>query len=290
MKRGYANTPEGQIHYFTEGEGEPLILMHATGSSRQFWKLIPLLSKQYHVYAFDHLGEGGSDPVPPNVSIHDMAQAFIHAMDDLGIEKAHLFGLHTGNKVGTEMAAGWPSRVGGYILIGNTHSIMANQEELNAALGAQVAASLRRFPPEPNGAHLVKQWAADFSRLTATWWNTNTLGSEALTPELFERRKERIIDFLQLRENHEVYRAIFAFDLGARMRDVKAPTLIVEIEVPSEEHLGRQGQKLVQLIPGSRLATVVNATGGSTMEVKAEEFAKLTLDFLATVPRLMVTA
>lgn len=288
--RGYATTPEGQIHYTTAGDGEPLLLLHQTGSSRQFWKLIPLLAKHYRVFALDNLGAGNSDPLPPNVRITDMARSFIHAMDDLGILKAHIFGFHTGNKIGTEMAAGWPSRVDGLILCGNTHSIVADHEGLNAALMAVVASSLRRYPPEPSGAHLLKQWAADFNRLAATWWGTATLDREELTEELFERRKERVIDFLQLRDNHEVYEAIFAFNLGARMCEIKAPTLIIEVEIPAEEHLGRQGAKLIQLVPNSRLATVHHRSGGMAVEAKAEEIARLLLDFLHTLPPSQVSA
>jgi pimeloyl-ACP methyl ester carboxylesterase len=206
-------------------------------------------------------------------------------MDDLGIPKAHIFGLHTGNKIGTEMAAGWPSHVAGLILCGNTHSIMADHEELNAALGAVVASSIRRYAPEPNGAHLLKQWAADFSRLSTLWWATGSIDGEELTAELFARRKEQALDLLQQRDIHEVYRAIFAFDLGARMRDIQAPTLIIEVETPSEEHLERQGKKLVKLVPNSRLATVSHAGGGIAVEAKAEEFARLIVGFLQALPR-----
>ncbi|MFN8559844.1 MAG: alpha/beta hydrolase [Dehalococcoidia bacterium] len=282
--RGYATTPEGQVHYIEEGAGEPLLLLHQTGSSRQFWRLMPLLARRYRVIALDNLGAGNSDPLPPNVQINDMARSIIHAMDDLGIGRAHVFGFHTGNKIGTEMAAAWPERVAGLILCGNSHSIMADHEELNAALGAVVASTVRQYPPEPSGAHLLKQWAAEFSRLSATWWATNDYEGAALTPDLFERRRERIIDALQLRDNHEVYRAIFAFDLGARMRDIKAPTLIVEVRVPSEAHLAPQGPKLIRLVPNSRLATVTLPAAGMAVEVKADEMAGLVLDFLATLP------
>ena len=46
MKRAYAEIPEGQIHYRIEGEGEPLLLLHAAvASSNEFAKVIPFLSK-----------------------------------------------------------------------------------------------------------------------------------------------------------------------------------------------------------------------------------------------------
>jgi len=280
MKRGYADTPQGQIHYTTAGEGEPLLLLHQTGSSRHFWKLMPLLAEKYRTFSPDNLGSGNSDPLPPNVQIADLARSIIDFMDFLEIQKAHIFGFHTGNKIGTEIAVAWPSRVDRLILCGHTHSIMAEHEALNAALRAVVASSLRKFEPEPDGSHLVKQWAADYASVTNLWWDPAMFTLKNLTPELFQRRKERVMDYLQLRNVAEVYRAIFAFDLGARMREIKAKTLIIEVATPPEAHLGRQGEKLLKLVPGSRLATVEHDAGGLVVEAKAEELARLTLDFL----------
>jgi pimeloyl-ACP methyl ester carboxylesterase len=280
MKRGYADTPHGQIHYMTMGEGEPLLLLHQTGSSRQYWKLMPLLAGSYRTFAPDNLGSGNSDPVPPNVRISDLAGSMIHFMDSLGIEKAHIFGFHTGNKIATEMAVAWPSRVNHLILLGRTHSIMAEHEALNSALMARVHSSIRQFEPEPDGSHLMKRWAADFGMVANMWWDAANLGREKLTPELLQLRKERIIDRLQIRDLAAVYAAIFAYDLGAGMRQIKAKTLIIEVATPEEKHLGLQGERLVKFVPGSRLATVEHTTGGIVVEAKAEELAKLTLDFL----------
>jgi pimeloyl-ACP methyl ester carboxylesterase len=280
MKRGYVDTPQGQIHYTTAGEGQPLLLLHQTGSSRQYWKLMPLLARRYRTFAPDNLGSGNSDPLPPNVQITDLARSMVDFMDFLGIEKSHIFGFHTGNKIATEMAAAWPSRVDRLILCGQTHSIMAEHEALNTALKAVVGPSIRKFEPEPDGSHLMKQWAADFGCVASMWWNTTNFGREKLTPELLKRRRERVIDQLQIRDVAEVYRAIFAFDLGARMQQIKARTLMIEVVTPQEEHLGRQGEKLVKLVPNSRLATVEHTGDGIVVEAKPEELAILILDFL----------
>lgn len=281
MKRGYADTPEGQIHYFTAGKGDPLLLLHQKGSSRQYWKLMPLVADKYRTFAPDYLGSGNSDPLPPNVQIADLARNMVHFLDFLGIEKAHIFGFHTGNKIATEIAASWPSRVDHLILCGHTHSIIPEHEACNAAIMTLAGPSIQKFEPQADGSHLLKHWAADFGSLVSMWWDTSNLAGEKLTAELFQRRKERVIDQLQLRDVSEVYKAIFAFDLGAKMRQIRTRTLIIEVATPQEEHLGRQGEKLVKLIPGSRLATVAHTAGkGLAVEAEAEELARLILDFL----------
>ena len=154
MKRGYADTLEGQIHYTVDGTGEPLLLLHQTGSSRTFYKLIPLLSKEYRVFAPDNLGEGNSDRLPPNFEIRDMARSYIHFMDALDIEKTHIFGFHTGNKIGTELSAGWPSRVDGLILCGQTHSIQADHKDQVAVMGAMERPELV-VPSNPDRGDLL---------------------------------------------------------------------------------------------------------------------------------------
>lgn len=280
MKRGYADTSQGQIHYTTAGDGKPLLLLHQTGSSRQYWKLMPLLAQRYRTFAPDNLGSGNSDPLPPNVRIADLARSMVELMDALEIDTAHVFGFHTGNKVGTELAAAWPARVDHLVLCGNTHSMMADHEALNAALAAVVASSIRKFEAAPDGSHLVKQWAAEFGQLTGIWWNTGGPEPETLTEDLFRRRRERVVDHLQLRDVAEVYRAIFSFDLGARMRNIQAPTLIIEVATPQEAHLGRQGELLQRLVRGSRLATVTHTAGGMAVEAEAEALARLVLGFL----------
>lgn len=291
MRRGYADTLEGQIHYTVDGTGEPLLLLHQTGSSRSYHKLMPLLSKEYRVFAPDNLGEGNSDPLMPNAEIRDYAQSYIHFMDALGLEKAHIFGIHTGNKIGTELGAGWPSRVDGLILCGQTHSIQADHKDQVAVMGAMERPLLRKFQPSPDGSHLFKQWATEFNTLTAIWWGTGSLLEEKLTPELLQLRRGRVLDILQARNLTEKYRAIFAFDLAGRMRDIKVKkTLIVEIRVPEEVHLNPQGPKLLKIIPNSRLVTVQHPGSGRAIEAKADEIAEIILSFLKEVREARTTA
>lgn len=142
---------------------------------------------------------------------------------------------------------------------------------------------LRKFESSPDGSHLVKEWATQFNYLSTIWWGTDVVAKEKLTPELLQHRKDRVLDVLLLRGVTEKYRAIFAFDLGGRMRDIKVKTLVIEIRVPAEAHLSPQGPKILQRIPGSRLVTVQHTGVGRAIEVKAEELAENILSFLKEV-------
>ena len=113
MRDGYADTPKGQVHYVTEGEGEPLVLLHKSPrSARMYRRVIPLLSPRYKVCALDMLGYGYSHPSPKvDDVLLALAENIVEVFDALEIEKAHLFGLHTGAAVAAETAAGWPDRL-----------------------------------------------------------------------------------------------------------------------------------------------------------------------------------
>ena len=61
IKRAFLDTPEGQVHYYTGGAGEPLLLLHQTpqASDSNFGELTPMLiKKRYFAIAMDNPGYG----------------------------------------------------------------------------------------------------------------------------------------------------------------------------------------------------------------------------------------
>src|SRR5688572_13097875 len=109
MKRGYATTRLGQMHFATAGEdkGTPLVLLGQSGRSWRMYKAVAeQLSNDLRIYAPDYPGSGSSDPLPPGTSFEDIAAAFIDFLDDLGLKDAYVYGMHTGAKIGAAMAAG----------------------------------------------------------------------------------------------------------------------------------------------------------------------------------------
>ena len=88
MKRRYVDIKGWQIHYRIEGNGEPLILLHAAvSSSDEFTRIIPFLSKYCCAIAMDFLGNGDSDPAPFQYQMIDHARTVVSFMDSLGIKK-----------------------------------------------------------------------------------------------------------------------------------------------------------------------------------------------------------
>jgi len=118
MKKGYVDSPDGQIHYKTEGSGEALLLLHQTPCSEETTPLIPYLSQEYRVIAMDSMGYGNSDLPPREYEVEDFARSVITLLDALDIKKTHIFGHHTGAIIAYEVAHTYPERVDKLIFSG----------------------------------------------------------------------------------------------------------------------------------------------------------------------------
>ena len=131
MRRGYVDTPEGQLHYLAEGKGEPLVLLHqGPRSSRMYVNLIPLLSKDYSVIAIDMIWYGGSDLLPPEgADVTYVSQNVVHVFDAFGLERTHLFGLHTGAAMAAEVAARATTMVATLCLFGFPYMISVEERD-----------------------------------------------------------------------------------------------------------------------------------------------------------------
>jgi pimeloyl-ACP methyl ester carboxylesterase len=90
------------------GHGEPLLLLHGIGSTRDdFSALFPRLAEHYDVLSVDLPGHGGS-PIgtvgtwPPTVAA--LTDAVEADLDARGLERVHVLGNSLGARIGIELA------------------------------------------------------------------------------------------------------------------------------------------------------------------------------------------
>jgi pimeloyl-ACP methyl ester carboxylesterase len=103
--------PTSSLAYSRSGSGEPLVLLHGLGSSRQAWNpVIPPLAERFDVIAVDLPGFGDSAPLAADAEPHPAAIAAVVAMtlSSLGIETPHVAGNSLGGWVALELAAVMP--------------------------------------------------------------------------------------------------------------------------------------------------------------------------------------
>jgi pimeloyl-ACP methyl ester carboxylesterase len=107
-----------RIHYYTGGDGPPVVLIHGLASRGEDWSgLFPTLSPRHRIYAIDLLGYGGSDRPHVDYSIAlemDVVRGFL---DALRIERADVAGVSMGGWIALRLAAEHPERVRKLVLI-----------------------------------------------------------------------------------------------------------------------------------------------------------------------------
>lgn len=284
MKRGYASTPDGQIHYITYGLGEPLLLLHATPrSAASFMPLMRLLGAKFQCFAADTLGFGNSDPLPAKAKMEDLAQSMVHFLDAQRIEYAHVLGFHQGNKIAAAMAAGCPDRVSKAVLVGMTHSLVVSRKDRNAAIMKIVSKYMTNYRESADGTHLLRAWASDYHSLAGIWWNPAIMTSRRITESALRLQESRMVEMIQCRRSiKEGYAMNFGFDLAATLRRIKSPTQVIECCMPDEAHLGAQGPKMVKLLQRGELVTLKDA-GFDATEARAADIARAVSRFLLKV-------
>ena len=303
MKRGYVDTPDGQVYYLTEGDGEPLMMLHqGPRSSRMYGKLIPYLSGRYRVIAMDMLGYGRSDRLPeklPTNGVRFLAQNVVHTMDAFGLDRAHLFGLHTGAGIGAEVAAGSSDRLVSVCLFGFPY--VADEDERKdyfaSREGGDIYASFQSYSSSNDGSHLARLWMRSYSEILRLWLHTANAPSEQLhpmpvrSPHLFmtsdhiEFLQRWVLDSLEIDKNMgAIYDALFNYDFPSRLPLIQAPTLLIDPDSPYENYFCRRNEMVKGIIPNSE-AAVLPGSDDNAAEFKVPELAAMILDWLGRHPQ-----
>jgi len=108
------------ISTLTMGEGRDIILLHGLGATKaSFFDTAAALAKHgFRVHAMDLPGFGGSSkPTIAPYTARWFADAVLHAMDELGIDRAHIVGNSMGGRVALELGLSAPERVNGLGLL-----------------------------------------------------------------------------------------------------------------------------------------------------------------------------
>lgn len=284
MRPGYAETPRGSMHYAEAGTGEPLLLLHATPRSHRYFRyMLPRLAPRFRAIAVDTPGFGNSHPLPGPPTIRSIAECFVHFLDALGIERAHFFGLHTGNKIVAALAAEWPSRVKSAVLAGQTHSLILEKGGRDEAIRQIVDHYFPNYAESEDGAHLIRRWAAVHAEVQALWWPQPLRTAARIQASDTDNAEAQVIDYLEgWRSIVPVYEAIFAFDMEDALRRMEARTLVLELVTPHEERLGRQAERLCAVMKNAQAAAV--HADGDVLESRPDEVTETVLRFLGSAP------
>lgn len=237
VRRRLLQTRYGTVHATLAGEGgTPLVLLHMSPlSSGMFHRVLPLLAADRLVVCPDRIGFGDSDAPPRALTVPEIAEATLDAVDALGIAVFDVAGIHTGGCEAIELAAATaPGRVRRAAAIG---LVVLTPEECARHRGAIV-------PPQPaaDGSHL--RWYWDY------WLMVQRLRAGAACPDLAVVAA-RVLDHLRAgAAATATYNAVFDYDTAARLPLVRCPLLVL---APHDEFHAASLRAQPLLPPGARL-------------------------------------
>lgn len=254
----------GKLSYLDAGAGTAVLLLHGWGDSKEIWlPTLAALAPTHRVVAPDMPGHGGSPLAGADRMAH-LAERVAHLAESLGLGAFDLVGHSMGGNVALELALARPELVRRLVLVdpaAHASDMPAyTRLYLHPALGwAMLRASLALYG---RLAKLARHIPAGLE-LPYAGLLRRSAGAQAHDPE-------------HLRVT---LHGLFDNPLGARLADVRAPTLVIsgELDMLVPSALSR---RVAAAIPGARYAGIPLATH-HPMDDRPREFQRLLLEFLA---------
>jgi 3-oxoadipate enol-lactonase len=255
-----AQLGELDLHYVERGSGPALLLVPGIPAIASDWApLAERLSGSRRVIAYDNRGSGASSVTPAPYTCVQLAADAVALLDELGVERADVFGMSLGGMIAQELALGWPNRVNRLVL-GCTHCGLEHAARPEREAG-------RAFAMETD------DWAERMEALAPFAFAAGVDG------ELLNRFVEKKAADVQ---DPEGYRgqiaAALAHDTYDRLPAIDCPTLILTGD--NDRVIPRASSDVLhECIPGSRLEVIAGAGHLFFLE-RPEESGRLLGDFL----------
>lgn len=258
VRRGFVDTPEGQIHYAAAGEGKSVLLLHQTPRSwDEYRDVLPILGEKYRAIAMDTIGFGDSYRLGQEGTVEEYARGVIQLLDALSIKRTSIVGHHTGGVIAVEVAATYPDRVDKLVLSSTPYVDVEDREQ------RKTRRPIDEVELKEDGSHLAELWQRRMG-----FYPKNR-------PDLLRRL---VIDALKVSEGmEEGHRAVSRYRMEEKVPLIKAPTLVL---AGSDDPFSFPRLKpLAESVKGSVTAVI---QGGMVPMVDQlpEEFARVVMRFL----------
>jgi pimeloyl-ACP methyl ester carboxylesterase len=252
IERGFLTLPGRQVHYRRAGSGPPVVLLHQSPkSSEELVPLILLLAEDFTVLTPDTPGYGLSDPIvspDADAEIDVFADAVAEFFDGMGLERAGLYGLHTGAAIATRFAARYPDRVS--VLVANGTLIKTPEERADL-----LAHYLPRFVPTWDGSHLAWAWARMREQLIFFPWHRRDPSARVAIPMTLESLQINTLALLQAGDNYRTaYRTAFSYAVEDDLPHIRTPARFICAE---SDVLFRYIERFPPLPPNAEITRIV---------------------------------
>jgi 3-oxoadipate enol-lactonase len=267
-ERGTLDTNGARIYYEVEGEGEPIVFVHAGIADLRMWDdQATALRDAYRVIRYDTRGFGRTETEAVEFSNRADIAAL---MDHVGAEAAHVVGLSRGGSIALDFTLEFPDRVLSLVV---------------AAGGIGGYQSPDAAPPEtweqPEKWFEAKDWKslADFE--TAYWVDGHGQAQDRVDPALHAKVHDWILTTYQA-EKEEGKPQVLEPPAIECLGDLGAPLLVMAGSV-DDAGTTESMRHLAEAVPGARLELFEGAAHMLNLE-QPERFTRLLREFVESVP------
>lgn len=262
----YAKLANGYtMHYLDEGEGDPIVFLHGSGSGASghsnFKYNYKVLAEQgYRVLVIDHIGYGYSDK-PDDVQYHIdfFGECIFQTMDCAGVSGATVIGNSLGGAIAIKMALDQPDRVKALLLM--------------APGGIEEQASYFTMPGMQIMKEVFSAGAPDSSLLEEFIRRGLVYKQDVVDEQLVHERWE-----ISKQQNTQVINTMVVPNMEQRLAEIQCP--ILAFWGMNENMMPESGiMKLSKNCKNIRMV-LVSECGHWVMVEHAEMFNRYTLDWL----------
>ena len=246
-----------RIHYEVHGDGPAMVLIHANPFDRRLWQYqVARFSPFFRVIAVDLRGYGLSDKPLAPFTLRDMLDDVLGVCADEEVASAVFAGVSVGSGISLLAAIEEPQMVRAAVLVGGSSAGPRSVDALVQGFEQQPLAdyllSLMRgyvapeFAASPFGDYMLRRFVE----------NAQDLSAACIA---------------------NIFRARGSCDMSGRLKDVRAPVLVINGALDKSLPAGRV---TAQGVPGAEHVVIDNAGHACCIE-KPQAFEAAMISFLA---------
>ena len=274
ITRHFVRVEGREVHYRRTGSGPPFVLFHVSPQTSAFVlpQFLPL-AEQYTLIALDNPGYGESDGlVAAAPTMADYADAVAATLTALGIERAPLYGSHTGANIAVEIARRFPQQVAGLILDGLSLSTPEVAQDRTAHYAPP-------FVPTAGGEHLAWAWQHTRDQLLFWPWyephRANRLRADVKSADYLH---DVVLEKMAAADYWLGYRAAFSHDSRDALRELTVDTYFVTAGDDAHTEIERSLSGLPSNIH------FIDTSHDTQLDAVKDALAKLAGDSIAPTP------
>lgn len=265
---GFIDVEGGRLYFEAEGDGSPVIMIHAGVAHLRMWDAqVAAWRDRHRVIRYDARGFGRTltEDVPYS-NRADLAAV----MDHVGVDDAHIVAISRGAMIALDFAVEQPDRVKSLVWVaGGVRGFQADDDP-----------RLQQLWPEMERLEEQQEWERLVELETRVWTDGPGQPPDRVDPDIRQK---------MVKWNLENYRAEQPAE-QAIQPDVPAAQLLDRLTMPTlfvwgtfdEQPVGVAGQKLAAEVKGARSHVFEGVAHMVNLE-RPDEFNRLVGDFLDEV-------